>query len=90
LNIAGAATSNGGLAVIWPYQNGAGTNTNDQWSLNLVSGSTYQIVNKNSGLTLEMPNANPIAGTQFDQWQANSPVGTHQQFTLTPVFSQYR
>jgi hypothetical protein len=69
------------VAIVWPYQNGSGVN--DQWSMNVVSGAAYQLVNEYSGLTLEMPNANPAAGTQFDQWQA-TPPGSHQLFTLTP------
>lgn len=81
LNISGASTSNDGPAILWPYQNGSGTN--DQWQIQPTgSGNLFQVINHNSGLSLEMPGANLTNGTQFDQWDYNA-NNAHQHFTFT-------
>ena len=53
----------------------------------LLSGTTYFITNKNSGLSLDLPNGKLDAGTNIQQWDFNK--GFAQQWRLIAVDDEY-
>jgi alpha-galactosidase len=63
LDISGASTANGALAIQWPYQSGY----NQQWQEISTNGG-YKLVNRNSGKLLDDTNWSTTWGTQQDQW----------------------
>lgn len=75
LDISGGSTSNGGLAIQWPYSGGA----NQQWQEVAFNGG-YKLVNRNSGLLLDNPGYSKTSGTQLDQW--NDTNGNNQWWNL--------
>lgn len=82
LDISGASTSNGGLAIQWPYSGGA----NQQWQEVSVNGG-YELVNRNSGLLLDEPNFSKTTGTQLDQWSNTN--GSNQVWNLVSAGNGY-
>jgi hypothetical protein len=82
LDINNASTSNGGLAIQWPYHSG----TNQQWQFVSVNGS-YQLINRNSGLLLDDPGWSTTQGTQMDQWENNG--GSNQLWKLVSAGNGY-
>ena len=63
LDITNNSTSNGGLAIQWPYHAG----TNQQWQKISVNRG-YKLINRNSGLLLDNPNGSKTNRTRLDQW----------------------
>jgi hypothetical protein len=53
----------------------------------ITSGTTYHIVNLNSGLLLEDPGASKSTGIQMDQWPSNA--GANQNWLATSVGSNW-
>ena len=53
----------------------------------LISGTTYYITNKNSGLSLDLPSGKLDAGTNIQQWDFNKTWA--QQWRLTSVDDEY-
>ena len=49
-------------------------------STDLLSGVSYYIVNKNSGLSLDLPNGSTASGTNIQQWEQNGCFA--QQFRI--------
>jgi hypothetical protein len=82
LDISGASTANGGLAIQWPY---SGAN-NQQWQEVSVNGG-YKLVSRNSGLLLDDPGGSKTAGTQLDQW--NDTNGSNQWWNLVSAGNGY-
>ncbi len=82
LDISGASTSNGGMAIQWPYSSGA----NQQWREVSVNGG-YKLINRNSGLLLDDPNGSKTNGTQLDQW--NDTNGSNQWWNLVSAGNGY-
>lgn len=64
LDITGASTTAGALAIQWPV---AGS-FNQQWQLVLQSDGSYKLINRNSGMVLDNPGSSTTAGSQLDQW----------------------
>jgi O-glycosyl hydrolase len=82
LDISGASTANGGLAIQWPYSGGS----NQQWKEVSVNGG-YKLVNRNSGLLLDDPGYTKTAGTQIDQWSDSN--GNNQWWNLVSAGNGY-
>jgi lysophospholipase L1-like esterase len=82
LDISGAATTNGGVAIQWPYSGGY----NQQWKEVAVNGG-YKLVNRNSGLLLDDPGYTKTTGTQLDQWSDSS--GNNQWWNLVSAGNGY-
>jgi Ricin-type beta-trefoil lectin domain-like len=82
LDISGAATTNGGVAIQWPY---SGT-SNQQWKEVSTNGG-YKLVNRNSGLLLDDPGYTKTAGTQIDQWSDSN--GNNQWWNLVSAGNGY-
>ena len=53
----------------------------------LISGATYYITNKNSGLSLDLPDGALDAGTNIHQWDFNKSWA--QQWRLVSVDDSY-
>ncbi len=83
LDISGASTANGGLAIQWPFHSG----TNQEWQTTVVNNGGYKLINRNSGLVLDNPGASTSNGIQLDQWtDTNSP---NQWWNLVSAGSGY-
>jgi alpha-galactosidase len=82
LDITGASTVNGALAIQWPYHGGA----NQQWQEVPVNGG-YKLVNRNSGLVLDDPGGSKSNGTQLDQWSDTN--SANQWWNLVPAGNGY-
>jgi alpha-galactosidase len=82
LDISGASTANGGMAIQWPYSGGA----NQQWQEVSVNGG-YKLVNRNSGLLLDDPGGSKTNATQLDQW--NDTNGSNQWWNLVSAGNGY-
>jgi hypothetical protein len=81
LDVAGASTASGGLIIQWPADGGS----NQDWSLDQVSGNVFTLVNENSGLCLDVPGSSITEGTQLDQWTCNG--GANQEWAVEAVGS---
>jgi hypothetical protein len=68
-----------GVAVQEAYTAGMGM----QWMVKDVAGMTCEVVNRGSGLALEVPGGSTASGVQFDQ--AAYIGGTNQQFQVVPL-----
>ncbi|HEY0758956.1 MAG TPA: RICIN domain-containing protein [Acidisarcina sp.] len=53
----------------------------------VVSGTRYEIVNKNSGALLDDPASSNTAGTQMDQWSSNG--GSNQKWLATAAGNNF-
>jgi mannan endo-1,4-beta-mannosidase len=82
LDISGASTANGGVAIQWPY---SGT-YNQQWQKVSANGG-YKLINRNSGLLLDDPGYTKTTGTQLDQWSDSS--GNNQWWNLVSAGNGY-
>lgn len=82
LDITNSSTSNGGLAIQWPYHSG----TNQQWQEVAVNGG-YKLINRNSGLVLDDPGGSKTNGTQLDQWSDTN--GSNQWWNLVSAGNGY-
>ena len=82
LDISGASTANGGVAIQWPYDSGA----NQQWQEVSINGG-YKLVNRNSNLVLDDPGYTKTTGTQIDQWSDTS--GNNQWWNLVSAGNGY-
>ncbi|MDL9977784.1 RICIN domain-containing protein [Microbacterium sp. ASV49] len=79
LDVNGASTANGGTVDQWTNVTGA---TNEQWSIQNVSGDLYKILNRNSGKALEVNNRSHLNGGTVDQWTYTG--DNHQLWKFTP------
>ena len=82
LDISGASTANGGVAIQWPYSG----NSNQQWQEVSTNGG-YKLINRNSGLLLDDPGYTRTTGTQIDQW--NDSNGNNQWWNLVSAGNGY-
>lgn len=82
LDISGASTANGGVAIQWPYDSGY----NQQWQEVSTNGG-YKLVNRNSGNLLDDPGYTKTTGTQIDQWSDTS--GNNQWWNLVSAGNGY-
>ncbi len=82
LDISGASTANGGMAIQWPYSGGY----NQQWQEVAINGG-YKLLNRNSGLLLDDPGNSKTTGTQIDQWQDTN--GSNQWWNLVSAGNGY-
>jgi Cellulase (glycosyl hydrolase family 5)/Ricin-type beta-trefoil lectin domain-like len=82
LDISGASTANGGVAIQWPYS----STYNQEWQEVSTNGG-YKLVNRNSGLLLDDPGYTKTAGTQIDQWSDSS--GNNQWWNLVSAGNGY-
>jgi Cellulase (glycosyl hydrolase family 5)/Ricin-type beta-trefoil lectin domain-like len=82
LDISGASTANGGVAIQWPYS----STYNQQWKEVSTNGG-YKLVNRNSGLLLDDPGYTKTAGTQIDQWSDSN--GNNQWWNLVSAGNGY-
>ncbi|MER7674438.1 RICIN domain-containing protein [Kitasatospora sp. NPDC096128] len=76
----GASTADGSPIVQWPANGG----TNQQWTLQQVSGNTYTVVNRLSGKCLDTAGHAMAAGTRLVQWTC-TPGSPTQQWTTDAV-----
>lgn len=64
----------------------------DTWSVTPgaapTTGSNTTLINENSGMCLDVPNASKTEGVQLDQWTCNG--GTNQDWKLTAESSGYQ
>ena len=82
LDISGASTANGGVAIQWPYGGGA----NQQWQEVAINGG-YKLINRNSSKLLDEPAYTKTTGTQLDQWQDSN--GNNQWWNLVSAGNGY-
>ena len=82
LDISGAITTNGGVAIQWPY---SGSN-NQQWQKVSVNGG-YKLVSRNSGKVLDDPGGSKTTKTQLDQWDDTN--GSNQWWNLVSAGNGY-
>lgn len=82
LDISGASTANGGVAIQWPYDSGY----NQQWQEVSVNGG-YKLFNRNSGYLFEDSGWSKSTGTQMDQWVDGN--GSNQWWNLVSAGNGY-
>jgi hypothetical protein len=81
MDVTSASTADGALIDQWPATGG----TNQEWSLEPVSGNVFTLVNVNSGKCLDVPSSSTAEGVQLDQWTCNG--GANQEWAVEAVGS---
>lgn len=77
LEVAFAATTNGGSVSQWVWNGGGG----QQWTFSNLGNGYYKIINENSGLALQVAGGSTGNGAAIDQWTWNG--GNSQQWAIS-------
>jgi len=78
LEIAGAATGNGGVVDIWPSNN----NNCQKWTIKPSADGYFKVLNVNSGKSLDVQNNGTADGTAILQY---TDIGASNQQWLMPI-----
>ncbi|WP_221469683.1 family 43 glycosylhydrolase [Allocatelliglobosispora scoriae] len=76
--VAGSSTTAGVPNIVQQVPN---SGANSLWLPVQQADGSYSFRNQNSGLCLDVYNANSTLGQQLDQWQCKNAAGTNQDFT---------
>jgi hypothetical protein len=72
--------TNGAAVILHTF----GSAPNDQWQLVFPGGGYYKLVNRYSGLVLDVTGGNTSNGTPFEQWMDAGGKNQQFQFVSTP------
>ena len=79
-DVTNVSTSPGALIQLWSYGGGH----NQQWQPQSLGNGFYRMVNRNSGLCLDVPSASTANGVQLQQWTCNGSGAQAWNFKQQP------